>query len=608
MTSNTIHVLDASTIDKIAAGEVIERPASIVKELVENAIDAGADRITVDITEGGIRQIRVTDNGSGIAAESVPLAFLRHATSKIEQADDLLAVDTLGFRGEALASIAAVSKVEMITKTKDEDTGTKIEIEGGKQISLQPVGAPEGTSVTVRQLFYNVPVRRKFLKTAMTEAVHVHEVMEQLALSHPSIAFVFVTNGQEKLVTGGSGDTHETLMRIFGPSIGRHMLPVHAEKGSMTLEGLTGAPAVSRGNRAQEVFFVNQRIVRSPALTKALEEAYKGYTMQHRFPICALYLSVAPDEVDINIHPTKSEVRFTKPQEVSELVREAVAEVLAGGGLVEQVSAPRPAQPRSVAPAPAKQPPADAPEEEKLDYFMDQMRARVQAYHEQATPAAQAIEARAAEENAGEQLTIFKEETQQNATHSYRLLGQLFGTYWLVESDQTLYIVDQHAAHEKILFEQTMEALRQREILSQRVSPPIVVHLTPRQEELLSAYRDHFVQLGYDIEDFGERTVALSAVPSNLFSLSGERLFTEILDQAREEIDSRMAPEIIREKIASLSCKAAVKGNTTMDARQMDTLLKRLFELDNPYHCPHGRPTMIAMTRAELDKKFKRIV
>ena len=605
-----IHVLDASTIDKIAAGEVIERPASIVKELVENAIDAGADRIHIEIQEGGIRQIRVTDNGSGIDAESVPLAFLRHATSKITESDDLLRLESLGFRGETLASIAAVSKVEMITKTADSDTGTRIEIEGGKQTVLESAGAPDGTTVTVRQLFYNVPVRRKFLKTAMTEAVHVHETVEQLALSHPQIAFTFVTNGQEKLVTGGSGDAHETLMRVFGPAIGRHMLPVRLEEDGMVLAGLTGAPAVSRGNRAQEVFFVNQRIVRSPILQKALEEAYKGYTMQHRFPICALYLQTAPDEVDINIHPTKSEVRFTKPQAVSDLVIKAVRSVLTGGGLVEEVSVPKPVAQREpqIPAADPKRPDNAAPEKDKLDYYMRQMRERVTAYHEQGTASAQVEKAVSREEQANEQLTLFREEAAQEGTHRYRLLGQLFGTYWLVESDQTLYIVDQHAAHEKVLYEQTMEALKERESLSQRVSPPLIVNLTPRQEEVLSRYREEFVRLGYEVEDFGERTVALSAVPSNLFSLSGEKLFSEILDQTGEETDAHMTPDIVRERIASLSCKAAVKGNTTMDARQMDALLSRLFSLENPYHCPHGRPTMISMTRTELDKKFKRIV
>ena len=611
---STIHLLDESTIDKIAAGEVIERPASVVKELVENAIDAGADRIYVDITEGGIRQIRVTDNGGGIDADSVALAFLRHATSKIKDADELQSIISLGFRGEALASIAAVSKVELITKTHDSDTGMRIEIEGGRQVALESAGAPEGTSVTVRQLFYNVPVRRKFRKTPMTEAIHVHETVERLAMSHPEIAFRFVTNGQEKLVTGGTGDLRETLMRIYGPTIGRHMLSVHAQKQGIVLDGLTGSPAVSRGNRAQEAFFVNHRIVRSQLLEKALEEAYKGYTMQHRFPICALYLDIAPDRVDINIHPTKSEVRFTNTADVRELIIAAVREVLAGGGLVEQVSVPEPVGQteravRMPAGKKAETPKTNAPKEEKLGFFMEQMRDRVQTYHAKESVSQTAERAVREEKEAGEQLALFKEEASDDrAGRSYRLLGQLFGTYWLVESDQTLYIVDQHAAHEKILYEEISAALKERRHTSQLVTPPLVIRLTARQEQVLNSYREEFIRLGYEIEPFGDKAVALTAVPANLYSLSEESLFTEILDRAQEEINSRATPDMIRERIASLSCKAAVKGNTAVDEKQMDALLKRLFSLENPYHCPHGRPTMIAMTRAELDKKFKRII
>ncbi len=605
-----IHLLDAATIDKIAAGEVIERPASVVKELVENAIDAGAAVIRVEIVDGGTQLIRVTDDGSGIHADSVKMAFLRHATSKINHADDLMQLHSLGFRGEALASIAAVSKVEMTTRTASSQYGIHYRIEGGEEKVIEKTGSPVGTSIAVRNLFYNVPVRRKFLKTPVSEAVRVQETVVSQAMSHPEISFTFMTNGQTKITTSGNGDTLECASRIYGIEFGREMLPVSGKAPGLELSGYIGAPSLSRGNRKFETIFINQRTVSSDTVQKALEEAYRGYTMQHRFPVCILYLHISPDAVDINIHPTKSRVRLADKTAVYQLVHTSCLETLKSGGRVPQVSMPEGKRPVSYQ--------ADASRQDKLDYFMNQMKERVQAYHHLAyepdpgkheTKTHVSEQIKASQKQANEQITLFQNETQlDQTTKRYQIIGQLFDTYWLVESDETLYIIDQHAAHEKVLFEQIMQGLKNKQFTSQMVSPPIVISVTAREEQVLNERMKEFERIGYQIEPFGEQSWAVTGVPANLYSIAEEKLLREMLDDLSEELPRSNAPEAVLEKIASMSCKAAIKGNTVMNEQQMDSLLKKLFALDNPYHCPHGRPTMIAFSHAELDKKFKRIV
>ena len=627
-----IHLLDEATVDKIAAGEVVERPASVVKELVENSIDAGASVVRVEISDGGIAMIRVTDNGGGIDPESVPMAFLRHATSKIDCVDDLLSLHSLGFRGEALASIAAVAKVELVTKTADSAYAVRYCIEGGEEKRNEKTGAPEGTSITIRQLFYNVPVRRKFLKTPVSEALRVHEIMTDLALSHPAISFTFVTNGQVKLTTSGKGSTLEAVSRIYGHEFGREMLEVNASAGGMNLSGYIGSPALSRGNRGFETFFVNGRHVDLKTGSKAIEEAYRGYTMQHRFPVCVLYLQIPPGMVDMNIHPAKSRVRLVDREGVFNLICTACLGVLQNRGRVPQVRLSEPVTYQKKAeeiqkssalreqPAPAgeRQPAGDA-RDKRLQFFMDQMRDRVMNYHGIDQPAKTGERERSAQEQstektdeqvqAEEQISLFQNETQVDRTdRRYQLIGQLFDTYWLVESDETLYIVDQHAAHEKVLYEQTMQRLRNKEFTSQMVSPPIVLNVTPREESVLKERMEELERIGFCIEPFGDKTYAVTGVPDNLYNVAQERLLREILDEEAGFSGRVSQPDVVLERIASLSCKAAIKGNTRMDAEQMNELLRRLFALDNPYHCPHGRPTMIAMSHRELDKKFKRIV
>lgn len=605
---SAIHLLDAATIDKIAAGEVVERPASVVKELVENAIDAGATVIQIEITDGGTQLIRVTDNGSGIDYEDIPTAFLRHATSKIENADDLMRLHSLGFRGEALASIAAVSKTEMVSKKAECDYAVCYRIEGGSEISCEKIGAPNGTSVTVRQLFYNVPVRRRFLKTPVSEAVRVHEIVMNQAMSHPDISFSFVTNGQVKLHTSGSGDVLETATRVYGMEFGREMLPVSAETEGLSVSGYIGSPALSRGNRKFETFFVNGRSVSSETAQKALEEAYRGYTMQHRFPVCVLYLQIAPDAVDMNIHPTKSRVRLADRISVYQMVYSACLQTLKTGGRVPTVTLEEPSE--------KTEKEREQKENDKLDYFMNQMRERVMAYHHEelpeikSEPDTKAVERIKEEQREADgQISLFQHHAGVNRTHKrYQLIGQLFDTYWLVESDETLYIVDQHAAHEKVLFEQTMESLRNKEYTTQMVSPPIIMNVSEREEQVLKERLPELERIGYEIEPFGDRSWAVTGVPGNMFSIAQETLLRELIDDLSEDLPAKAAPDVILEYIASASCKAAIKGNTVMNKDQMNELLVRLFALDNPFHCPHGRPTMIAMTHRDLDKKFKRIV
>lgn len=660
-----IQVLDQITIDKIAAGEVIERPASIIKELVENAIDAGASAVTVEIKEGGISFIRITDNGCGIPKGEVPLAFLRHSTSKIRSVDDLSTVASLGFRGEALSSIAAIAQVELITKTKDEVTGTRYRIEGGAEKSIEDTGAPDGTTFLVHQIFYNTPARRKFLKTPMTEASHVSELMTRLALSHPEVSIQFINNGQEKLHTSGNGKLKDIIYHVFGRDIANNLLETNESIDGIQVQGFIGKPIISRGNRNYENYFINGRYVKSNIIAKAIEDAYKDFTMQHKYPFTALHFTMDGTDLDVNVHPTKMELRFSNQQGVYNFIYNALKQTLSEPELIPRVELPdaKPVvqkinsivetkQVQSTMPVmqETKQPAME--EEKNLDYFMKKMRERVTAYHQQALevkptpqpsvvqesvnyealPASQPV---AVNEPAPEQLTVAKEPMSEQAVatrekksvviekqldffeeklltkkavQEYKIIGQLFETYWLVEFHEQLYIIDQHAAHERVLYEKTLRGMKDREFTSQYLSPPIILNLSMQEEETLNTHMDIFTNIGFEIEPFGGDSYAIRAVPDNLFSIAKKELFTEMLDQLVDGIHSSLAPDIVAEKVASMSCKAAVKGNSRLSAAEVETLIGELLELENPYHCPHGRPTIIAMTKRELEKKFKRIV
>lgn len=641
---NKIQVLDQITIDKIAAGEVIERPASVVKELAENAIDAGATSIAVEIKEGGISFIRIADNGAGIDKEDVPYAFLRHSTSKIRSVEDLTHIGSLGFRGEALSSIAAVSQVELITKTKNDTLGTRYRIAGGKEESLEDAASPNGTTFLIQQLFYNTPVRRKFLKTPMTEASHVGELVTRLALSHPEISFQFINNKQSKLHTSGNGVLKDVIYHVYGREVAANLLAADYERPGIKITGFLGKPVISRGNRNFENYFINGRYVKSNMIAKAIEDAYKDYTMQHKYPFVVLHMEIDGEHIDVNVHPTKMELRFNNQQEVYNAVYEAVDRGLHAEELIPHVEVPKPpeasyvreeAKKPEVKPAPAPQPlqkpvakpaPAPQPQERDIDYFMKEMKKRVHSFHEQNSsaevkdradifkPEVQADRIKEAvtyakKKSDVKQLDMFEEKLlDREIKAEYKLIGQAFDTYWIVEFNDSLYIIDQHAAHERVLYERTLKSMKTREFTSQLISPPIILDLSMQEAELLRTYMEQFTRIGFEIEEFGQESYAVRAVPDNLFSIAKKELLIEMLDSLSDEITRNLASDLIDEKIASMSCKAAVKGNMRLSAGEVDSLIGELLTLDNPYHCPHGRPTIIAMSRRELEKKFKRIV
>ena len=615
-----IAILNQETIDKIAAGEVVERPCSVVKELVENAIDAGSTAITVEIKEGGISFIRITDNGCGIERDQVAVAFYRHSTSKIRSAEDLLTVKSLGFRGEALSSISAVARVELITKTYDELTGTRYVIEGSKELSNEEIGAPDGTTFIVKDLFYNVPARRKFLKTAQTEGSYISDMVEKLALSHPDISFKFINNNQTKLHTSGNGNRKDIIYHIFGREISSSLLEVKHECEYFKVEGFIGKPVITRGNRNYENYFINGRYVKSNILSRAIEEAYKSFLMQHQYPFTVLYFTFF-SELDVNVHPTKMELRFDNNNEIYVELCDTIYAILSHKEMIPEV-------PVDSTPAPKKivheyKEPIPEPFEkrrinevraaESRSVYGQSVTSAVKDYSA-IEPAAKAPETSSACEPAqavtGTQQTLGdydKVFLTESAKKQFSIIGQLFKTYWLIEFEDKLYIIDQHAAHEKVLYEKTMARLANKDFTSQRISPPIVMTLDARECEMLEKYRPQIEQFGYEVEHFGGKEYMISAIPDNLFNIDMKDLFIEMLDDF-SNATGRQTPDVITEKVASMSCKAAVKGNDKLTLPEINELIDELLSLDNPYNCPHGRPTIISMSKYEIEKKFKRIV
>ena len=636
-----IAVLDQNTIDKIAAGEVVERPASVVKELVENAVDAGSTAITVEIKDGGISFIRVTDNGGGIPKEQVPLAFLRHATSKIQHVEDLLWISSLGFRGEALSSISAVSQMEVITKTPEALTGVRYIIEGGQEKALEEIGAPNGTTMLVRNLFYNTPARGKFLKTAMTEAGYVSSYMEQLALSHQNISFKYMVNGQTRLHTSGNANLKDVIYGIYGRDITRELVPVSIERSGISISGFIGKPVIARGNRNFENYYINGRYVKSKLLMKAIEEAYKPFMMQHKYPFVCLHYTIDGEAIDVNVHPTKMEVRFQNQGAVYNATYDMIQEALSGRELIPQVelekpqekpvrqkvSAPEPfetgfkqqtARQPQVAPSYLKEEAAayvpEIPKAPEMPQSSKQVGIRpavhVQVQETQQEKPQEEIK-RTAEPvvvQQPKQMELFDDKPlSKEARARHRIIGQLFDTYWLVEYENKFYIIDQHAAHEKVLYEKFRKEFSNREIVSQMVSPPQVISLNLQEDMLMKAHMEVFQELGFEISEFGGREYSIHGVPADLYGCSVQDFFVEVLDGLEHE-NPRQASELLAGKIATAACKAAVKGNNRLSYEEADQLIEQLLGLDNPYHCPHGRPTIVSMTKYELEKKFKRIV
>lgn len=671
-----INILEQQSIDQIAAGEVVERPASVVKELVENAIDALATAITVEIKEGGIALIRVTDNGGGIEKEQIAKAFIRHATSKIRSAADLNNLHSLGFRGEALSSIAAVSEMEVISKTPSALTGVRYTQKGGGAAHLEEIGAPEGTTFLVRHLFYNVPVRKKFLKQAATESSYIVDLMEHIALSRPDIAFKFVNNGQVRFHTSGRDDLLEVIFRIYGRDVVDHLLPItfNHSSGLIRMSGFLGRPELNRANRNFEVFFVNNRFIKSELLSRGLEEGCRPFLMQHKFPFAIIMLTMGTELVDVNVHPTKMEVRFADDKEMFAFITAGVRQSFAGAELIvstnpvnkskTQVSAqavPEPFEVRrlksAAGPSEEEKKPvakitkagadivvAEEPEYKLSPHFekvaaapqnMQDMPPNMQENPPQmmanlqnsglarvlGTPADTPVRRQNEAANniiKAEEHILVERPLQMNFFEDkflaadrqaqYQVLGQVFLTYWLVALDERLIFIDQHAAHEKVKYERLLKELSDQTPASQMLSPPVIVSLNGREEGLLTEHLEAFKTLGFELENFGESTYALRGVPVNLYGCHEAELFRELLDELGKNGDKERGFKVIEHRIAAAACKAAVKGNHSMNGEELKVLIDELLTLENPYFCPHGRPTMIAMTRSDLEKKFKRIV
>lgn len=690
-----ITVLDESTINQIAAGEVIERPAAVVKELVENSIDAGANAITVEIKEGGISFIRITDNGSGIDEEDMPLVFLRHSTSKIRTAEDLLSVSSLGFRGEALSSIAAIAQVELVTKTAEAFSGIRYQIAGGEEKSMEHIGCPGGTTFIIRNLFYNTPARRKFLKSPVTEAGYISDLMERLSVSHPDVAFKFINNNQIKLHTSGNNNLKDIIYHVYGRDIASHLVAVEGDVNGLNIEGFIAKPIVSRGNRNYENYFINGRYIKSNLISKAIEEAFRPFSMTHRYPFTCLHLHIPSELIDVNVHPAKLEIRFKNGEEVYQLVHHSVKNTLEGKELIPSVKLeedknqekavitdkiPEPFEvnrrleelEEKNEKAASSIPHNTFPTSSNLQYnngttnkngsnpytynkymdgagdYLNQNRMPVSEetkelikdteigkFQEVVKTASPVIKETSqyntlnTEDNSlntdNNSLNADKKESffndpsviiskpeqlsfiSEKAKVSHRIVGQVFSTYWIVEFGDKMYLIDQHAAHEKVLYEKTMKALREKQYNAQMLEPPVILSLSMREEEVVQKYSKELKHIGFEIEEFGGKEYAVRAVPGDLFGLAQKEILIEMIDELVDEVHNE-TPDIILEKIASISCKAAVKGNHRISSQEASSLIDQLLTLENPYHCPHGRPTIISMSKYELEKKFKRIV
>ena len=677
-----IQLLDQATINQIAAGEVIDRPSSVVKELLENAIDAKATAITVEIKDGGISFIRITDNGCGLEKDQVRKAFLRHATSKLHTIDDLLDIGSLGFRGEALSSIAAIAQVELISKPPEAMLGISYQIEDGEEKSLTQIGAPDGTTILVRNLFYHVPARKKFLKTAATEGNYINQLMENMAMLRPDISMRFINGGQNKLYTSGNGRLKDLIYTIYGREISSNVLEINYECPLFAVTGYIGKPIISRGNRTFENYYINGRFVKSRLIAAAIEQAYKPFMMQHRYPFTVLHIKIKPELIDVNVHPAKMEVRFQQENEIYELLAGAMENTLRGKEFIPDVSddgkAEKKVQEKQKLPEPFEQrrlqamkeiippPPAEhkiqneqKPSAEHKTQSEQKIFTENKIQSEQKLPKneeqpkvpsklsdpsgeykiekkqtikdsdskweiASGIHKRIGQDvsqtvnqmppqpeqklEKPEQQTLFTEPLlSEKARIHHRLIGQLFDTYWLIQYGNQLYIMDQHAAHEKVNYERLMEAYRKKERITQFVSPPMVISLTRAEEAILEEFKSEFERIGFTIEPYGGREYAISEIPANLYGINEKELFLEMLSDL-EDRGSMQPSELIASKLASMSCKAAIKGGQKISFQEADALVSQLLTLENPYACPHGRPTIITMTKYELEKKFKRIV
>lgn len=623
-----IRELDQSTINQIAAGEVVERPSSIVKELMENSIDAGATMISIEIEEGGTKSIRITDNGKGIEKDDVRIAFLRHTTSKIKTALDLLSVSSLGFRGEALSSIAAVCQVELLTRTVSNLEGIRYRIEGGKEVGYEEIGIPVGTTFIVNNIFFNTPARRKFLRTAQTESGYVSDIVEKIALSHPEISISFKSNGKVRVHTSGNGSLKDVIYSIYGKEITENIIEINEQNDFMTITGYIGKAIVSKGNRTFENYFINGRYIKSNIISKAIEDGYKFILMQHKYPFTVLNFEINPEFLDVNVHPSKMELRFRKSEKIYPMISECINDTLIEKPNIIDVKlekeserretikyTPEPFETRrqhilgdtednssvvqeetlynktTVTPSLIKEP--DLLENPKTTNIS---KADMPSVHEKTSaPVQQKV------------TDVYDNFLSDIAKPKHKIVGQVFDTYWIVEYDEKMYIIDQHAAHEKVMFESLMEKRKTGQIHTQMINPPIILNLSMNEADLIERYLQNFKEIGFEMEPFGGRDFAVRGVPSDLYTLDSQEVLMEIIDNLSNE-SGKMSPDILTDKIASMSCKAAVKGNSRISFREADELITQLLSLENPYNCPHGRPTIISMSKYELEKKFKRII
>lgn len=613
-----IKELDQSTINQIAAGEVVERPSSIVKELMENSIDAGATMISVEIEDGGTKSIRITDNGKGIDKEDIRIAFLRHTTSKIKTALDLLNVSSLGFRGEALSSIAAVCQVELLTRTKDSIVGCRYRIEGGKEVALEEIGIPVGTTFIVNNIFFNTPARRKFLRTAQTESGYVADIVEKIALSHPEIAINFKSNGKVRIHTSGNGNLKDVIYSIYGKEITQNLLEVKEENDFMKISGYIGKAIISKGNRTFENYFINGRYIKSNIISKAIEDGYKFILMQHKYPFTVINFEINPEFLDVNVHPSKMELRFRKSESIYPIISETINDCLIEKPNIIDVKleqekeitesykyVPEPFEIKRNETAKHNEYNFSASFGESVnetdDYTTDSKNLILENdLNDRQIQNTSAYVQRELTETYDDFLT-------EAAKPKHKIIGQVFETYWIIEYEDKLYIIDQHAAHEKVMFESLMDKLKNKSISTQMINPPIILNLSLKEFDLVNKYLDSFKEIGFDIEPFGGQDFVIRGVPSDLYSLDSQQVLMGIVDSLTNE-SGKMVPDIITEKIASMSCKAAVKGNSKLSYNEADRLISQLLTLENPYNCPHGRPTIISMSKYELEKKFKRII
>ncbi len=627
-----IELLDEVTINKIAAGEVIERPLSVVKELVENSIDAGASAITVEIKGGGTDFIRVTDNGAGIPSAEIRQAFMPHATSKIRSADDLFDIRSLGFRGEALSTIAAVAQTEIVTKTKDQLTGILYKVDGGREVSCEEVGCADGTTFIARNLFLHVPARRKFLKSAVTEAGYITEFIQKIAIERSDIAFKYVINNDNKLVTTGNGSVKDNIYRVYGRDISDALIPVAASDNGMSVTGYIAKPLVARNNRSQEVFFVNGHAVSDKVLEKAVEAAYKPFLMQHKFPFVFLFFSLDPGMVDVNVHPRKTEVKYSLGSVVFDFVERTTEQALRSIELINKVELAPEIKPEYKAEEKAFEPfehqgPADIDhlasfyredngntgngtsaggffvETGEPDPVVQEEAEELKVKESRETSAVRDTEPAAV------QMDLFEDRIiTPSKRPEFRIVGCVFDTYWIIEHKDRMLLIDQHAAHEKVMYEEFVKKYENKKVVSQYVDPPVMITVSGRQEETVERYAEEFSSLGFEIERFDGNDYALRAVPSGFMKLNDKELFTGLLDELSELKDDTKDVSVIRDRLAQMSCKAAVKGGRRISPAEADELFCKLLALDNPYNCPHGRPTMVEFTEHDLEKFFKRIV